>query len=63
MEGVSVAKLALSKEAPLNSPAIAGAEDRPTTREMKAKEATSNFFIFVFPSELGLWFVVSMVRR
>ena len=53
MEGVSVAKLAFSKEAPLNSPAIAGAEDRPITREMRLKEPTSNFFIFVFPSELG----------
>jgi len=53
MEGVSVAKLAFSKEAPLNSPAIAGAVARPANREMKAKEAISVFFIFVFPSELG----------
>jgi len=63
MEGVSVAKLAFSKEAPLNSPAITGAEARPANREMKAKEAISNFFIFVVPSKLGFRFVVPMVRR
>jgi hypothetical protein len=63
MEGVSVAKLAFSKEAPLNSPAIIGAVARPANKEMKAKEAIINFFIFLVPSELGCRFVVPMVRR
>jgi hypothetical protein len=30
---------------------------------MKAKEAISDFFIFVVPSELELRFVVPMIRR
>jgi hypothetical protein len=63
MAGVSVAKLAFSKEAPLNSPAITGAVERPATKVMKAIEAISDFFILLFPSELGFRFVVPMVRR
>ena len=53
MEGVSVAKLAFSKEAPLNSPAITEAVERPAVRAMKAIEAIKDLVICVFPSELG----------
>ena len=63
MAGVSVAKLAFSKEATLNSPAITGAVESPVARAMKAREAISDFFILLVPSTFWVRFVVPMVRR